>query len=600
MTNPVLFAAAENWLSNWLTPVWIVGIGAILGLLVLVGLWLAALITSKIPGIQLINGTAVRANRSGIILSILAFVALGVAVLGPSLWGGAAGSGLVSPSNVPMVACLLAVFSCLLGFGLVRLTSQRVASEALDAVREGPLWPVGAMTAFFAIFGVAGYYVATTPRPILASLARLPVLGTTTLNFTVPATSKALLDDPSRDPPQHPIEVSFRKSELRSISVSADQNVTIDSKAAGDLDLAPLFRVDSGSQPTRWAKSSQSTLSLEGDRVTQLYVRNYGISDAHLTVVLSTAPEHPEVVTAVITAIGIVSVFLLYLLQRAAMPRLSAVALATYKSEIAQPLFLIVMAIGLFAIVAFVWIPYNTLGEDIKVLKDTGMTLIMILSIFQAVWAASTSIADEIEGRTALTVLSKPIGRASFICGKFLGIFWTVAVIFLVLGASFMVAVSYKPIYDNKEGSYKPIYEDQMTSETDITWQQCHYEMVGVTPGLVLAFLETVVLAALSVAISTRLPMLANFIICFSIYVLGHLTPLIVQSSVGKFAPVRFVAELLSTVLPILDHFNIQAAVSTGAAVPYDYLGWTLLYSMLYGVMALLLALVLFEDRDLA
>ena len=94
--------------------------------------------------------------------------------------------------------------------------------------------------------------------------------------------------------------------------------------------------------------------------------------------------------------------------------------------------------------------------------------------------------------------------------------------------------------------------------------------------------------------------MLANFIICFSIYVLGHLTPLIVQSSVGKFAPVQFVAELLSAVLPILDHFNITAAVATGAAVPYHYLGWALVYSLLYGVIALLLALLLFEDRDLA
>jgi ABC-type transport system involved in multi-copper enzyme maturation permease subunit len=276
------------------------------------------------------------------------------------------------------------------------------------------------------------------------------------------------------------------------------------------------------------------------------------------------------------------------------------VALSTFKSEIAQPLFLIVMAIGLFAVVAFIWVPYNTLGEDIKVLKDTGMTLIMILAIIQAIWAASTSVADEIEGRTALTVLSKPIGRGSFIGGKYLGIFWTVAVIFVVIGTVFMLSVAYKPIYDNREGSYKPIYEEQTTSTDDITWQQCHYEMVGIVPGLVLAFLETIVLAALSVAISTRLPMLANFIICFSIYVLGHLTPLIVQSSVGKFAPVRFVAELLSTVLPILDHFNIQAAVSTGATVPYDYLGWTLLYSFLYGVMALLLALLLFEDRDLA
>jgi ABC-type transport system involved in multi-copper enzyme maturation permease subunit len=124
--------------------------------------------------------------------------------------------------------------------------------------------------------------------------------------------------------------------------------------------------------------------------------------------------------------------------------------------------------------------------------------------------------------------------------------------------------------------------------------------MLGVVPGLVLALMETGVLAAISVAISTRLPMLANFIICFSIYVLGHLTPLVVQSSVGMFEAVRFVAELTATVLPNLEHFNIQAAVAAGVAVPGNYLAWALLYSLIYGVIALLLALVLFEDRDLA
>jgi ABC-type transport system involved in multi-copper enzyme maturation permease subunit len=124
--------------------------------------------------------------------------------------------------------------------------------------------------------------------------------------------------------------------------------------------------------------------------------------------------------------------------------------------------------------------------------------------------------------------------------------------------------------------------------------------MTGVVPGLILAFMETAVLAAISVAISTRLPMLANFIVCFSIYVLGHLTPLIVQSSVAMFEPVRFVAELVATLLPNLEHFNIQAAVAAGVAVPSDYLGWALLYCLIYGIIALLLALVLFEDRDLA
>lgn len=593
-----LFAATTtHWLSNWLTPFWLIGLGALLGLAALFVLWFLALIVSRIRGAGSSSNELKKGLQAGVVLSLVIFVALGAVILSPSLIGGEPIDTVISSNNVPMVACLLAILSWLLGFSLIKLTSRRAVDEVADAVREGPLWPIFVTTVIVAIFGIVGYFVATTPKQILTSLTRLPASGSETRTAVIPPEPQANLN--KADPPQHPIAVSFRRSELQSLVFKSDQTVTIDFRDTGDVDLNPPFRVNAG-EPVEWRKTSQTTLTAEGDEVTELFVRNYGPVEAHLDVTYVTAPEHPQVSTIVLTAISVVAIFLLYLLQRTAMPRLSAVALSTFKSEIAQPLFLIVMAVGLFAVVAFIWVPYNTLGEDIKVLKDTGMTLIMILAIIQAIWAASTSVADEIEGRTALTVLSKPIGRGSFICGKYLGIFWTVAVIFVVIGTVFMLSVAYKPIYDNREGSYKPIYEEQTTSNEDITWQQCHYEMVGIVPGLVLAFLETIVLAALSVAISTRLPMLANFIICFSIYVLGHLTPLIVQSSVGKFAPVRFVAELLSTVLPILDHFNIQAAVSTGATVPYDYLGWTLLYSFLYGVMALLLALLLFEDRDLA
>ena len=163
---------------------------------------------------------------------------------------------------------------------------------------------------------------------------------------------------------------------------------------------------------------------------------------------IRTAPPHPEAWTIAAVAFATIGVVLAYLIQRGVMPKVSAVALSTFKSEVNQPLFMIVLIMGLVALAAFVFIPYNTFGEDIKVLKDSGMTLIMVLCIIQAVWAASTSVADEIEGRTALTVLSKPIGRRSFIIGKYLGIFWTVAVLFVLLGLCLLICVAYKPIYD--------------------------------------------------------------------------------------------------------------------------------------------------------
>ena len=222
-------------------------------------------------------------------------------------------------------------------------------------------------------------------------------------------------------------------------------------------------------------------------------------------------------------------------------------------------------------------------------LKDSGLTAIKVLALLVVVWTASVAVADEIEGRTALTVLSKPLRRWQFVIGKFAGLVLVALLVFLILGSVLLASTSLKVVYDAREGG-----------KIDPVWRDCAAEMITVVPGLVLSFLETVLLAAVSLAVSTRLGMVPNLIICFAIYVLGHLVPLIVQSSVGKFAIVRFVGQLFATILPVLEHFTIEAAVVGGVPVPWSYLGWAALYAGLYSAVALLVALVLFQDRDLA
>ena len=108
-------------------------------------------------------------------------------------------------------------------------------------------------------------------------------------------------------------------------------------------------------------------------------------------------------------------------------------------------------------------------------------------------------------------------------------------------------------------------------------------------------------LTSISVAISTRLAMLPNLLICFSIYALGNLAPMLVQARVNDpYGIVHFVGQLFATVLPVLENFNVQAPISAGREVPLAYLAWALLYCMMYSTVAMLVALVLFEDRDLA
>jgi hypothetical protein len=234
-------------------------------------------------------------------------------------------------------------------------------------------------------------------------------------------------------------------------------------------------------------------------------------------------------------------------------------------------------------------IPYNTFGEDVKMYKDSGLTLIKVLALLTVVWTAGVAVSEEIEGRTALTVLSKPLTRWQFVLGKFAGLVLVALLVFLILGSVLLAATNLKVVYDARESAKVPP-----------VWWECADEMITVVPGLALAFLETVVMAAIALAASTRLGTVANLILCFAVYALGHLVPLIVQSSVGKFAIVRFTGRLFATILPVLDHFTVEAAVVGGVPVPWDYLGWAALYAALYSAVASLVALVLFQHRDLA
>lgn len=270
-------------------------------------------------------------------------------------------------------------------------------------------------------------------------------------------------------------------------------------------------------------------------------------------------------------------------------PRVTAIARTTSKEATSQPLFYVLLAFGIVALLLFPVLPFNTFGEDIKLVKADGLTLIKVLAVVLAVWTASVSIAEEIEGRTALTLLSKPIARWQMVVGKFLGVMLPVILLFLLLGSVFLCSISFKVSYDSRE-----------TSRPDPTVQECRNEMLQTTPGLVLAFLETMILASVATAISTRLPLLPNLVICATIYALGHLLQTVVQQTADRLEFVAFAAKLLAVVLPGLDYFSIETPIATGQPVPPEYLGLSLLYSGIYIGMALLLALLLFEERDLA
>jgi ABC-type transport system involved in multi-copper enzyme maturation permease subunit len=479
-------------------------------------------------------------------------------------------------------------------YGIVRLVAPGAASVIKSSLREGFMFPVLGLASGFAAFALISLLLSVAKvgylplDDIFRSLERMPQSSTFETVFDV-----ATLPPDERGTKKQEFQLDYRPAEMRSVEIKSDEDLTVQLRDISTYTPGALqLKIDlKPNEPWKWPneKIKAESNPFVGRRAT-LYVNNPADKDAKLYVSGVTREEYPQVDVVPKTAIGLIAIVGLYVILQFVVPKIMAIASATAKEAISQPMYQIMLAIGAFLLIIFVYIPYYTLGEDVKMLKMVGLALITTLGVIVAAWTASVSVSEEIEGRTALTVLSKPLGRTQFLLGKFFGVIQSVSLLYIFLGALFLITVSGKVVYDTRE-----------TAMPDAVWTDCHEEIAGIVPGLVLSFLSMIVMTSISVAISTRLSMLPNLVISFSVYALGNLAPMLVQSKVNdQTGIVRFVGKLLATILPVLENFDIQAAVSANRAVPWEYLGWALLYCFLYSSVAMLLALVLFEDRDLA
>lgn len=311
-------------------------------------------------------------------------------------------------------------------------------------------------------------------------------------------------------------------------------------------------------------------------------------------------------------------------------PRGGAVALAAFREGIRQPWFWLLIAAGVVLLLFSLVIPYFTFGDDTKMMKQLGYDIVMLLAVAFGVIAAGQMISDEIEGRTAVTLMSKPLSRRQFLLGKFVGILLAALAMTGLLGWFLDWAMYLKPLID---------FWDEPTDQLQLQIQPWIVPLVEgllgtglepssflrgtglwladaltVVPGLIIGFCQVMILLAIASALATRLPMVVNLGTCLLFFFLGHLAPVLVQTAqrmqrlqgTGSTTldMVGFMARLFDTLLPALEFFNLGPAIirdSPLEAFPFFvYVGSVAIYAILYTAIAMLIGLILFEDRDLA
>jgi ABC-type transport system involved in multi-copper enzyme maturation permease subunit len=570
----LIVAQVSKWLPTWATPIWVIAAGLVLGAVACLAVYGILAILSLIPGIGTIpdspqRGVTVSLIVGGVIAALLCFQYV------PQ-----------QDTHAESLILPLIAIGLVTGFGLVYGLWHRTRAEWGDILSEGIVPYLLSIAGIFVVIGLVLTLWVKSPGDFIESIAAVNLLddGTRVESIVVPAVSPEVDPDAA---PFHPAGVAYDLRRTSELTIESDRTVLFgDAANPADFTRTPS-RVNAG-EVLRYRPENRERPPIPDDATT-LYIQNREIDDAVVKLTFKNLPPVPQ--ASVIVGIGILFFLLITSIVafRQAAPRVWALALSTAKNEMAQMLYLLLLVLGIVGVVIFSIYPFNTLGDDIRMFKDSGVTLIMVLGMIQAVWSAGTSVSEEIEGRTALTVLSKPVSRRSFILGKYAGIMMAVLVLFVIISAFFLVLMSYKPIYDARE-----------STRGATTWQLGLEEIVTTIPVLGLYFMETMVIAAVAVALATRLPLLANFITCFVVYVIGNLTSPLVASSQGENELVGFVGKLIAVIVPNLNVFNVQSAVDAGNPIPAIYLAGAFNYLVCFAIAIWMLAMLLFEDRDLA
>ena len=113
----------------------------------------------------------------------------------------------------------------------------------------------------------------------------------------------------------------------------------------------------------------------------------------------------------------------------------------SFTETIRQPIYGVLLLVTAFLLPFCAAISGYTMEDDNKFLKDLGLSTLLLTGLFLSAFSAAGVLSREIDNKTVLTVISKPVGRPLFILGKFLGLAGALAVAYYLCGIVFLLVM---------------------------------------------------------------------------------------------------------------------------------------------------------------
>jgi ABC-type transport system involved in multi-copper enzyme maturation permease subunit len=234
---------------------------------------------------------------------------------------------------------------------------------------------------------------------------------------------------------------------------------------------------------------------------------------------------------------------------------------------------------------------------DLMLVKSFGLGLMAIAGSLMAIVMGVSLIPLEIERKTIYTILSKPVKRYEFIVGKFLGATLTLGLNIALMGIVFLIAVTLKA----KGIQMAAASVSSGLKDTGIVGVQVFD--INTVLGVIMIFLQFMVLSSVVMMFSTFLTQTVNFFVGTGVYILGVMSTVIqtLANADGSSKAVQWLYKGIHTIVPNFDKFNVtntllhpETSITSLPMYTLQVAGYAIVYTLIMAIIAV----IVFDKKE--
>jgi ABC-type transport system involved in multi-copper enzyme maturation permease subunit len=255
--------------------------------------------------------------------------------------------------------------------------------------------------------------------------------------------------------------------------------------------------------------------------------------------------------------------------------RIGAIAYNTFREAVRDRVLYNLVVFAILIVGSSLIFGEISIGIERQVLINLGLAAISLFGIVIAIFIGIGLVSKEIEKKTLYTVLgARPVRRWEFILGKFTGLTGT-----LVVNAGFMALGFFVAL----------LYLTHHFEHADL------YLLVA----LYFIVLQFVLITALALLFSTFSTPLMSAVFAFALFVIGIFAEDLRNFAALTTGPTKIVASSLAYIVPNFAAFNVISEVAHSMPIAGSLILYNTVYALLYAIVCLSAAVLIFERRNL-